>query len=252
MQIISLVNKKGGVAKTTTALALANGLSKRNFSVLAIDCDPQANFSKASGGEDDVVGTFDILTSKENINEAIQELHAYHLIGADKRLSSIDVALNKPGREFMLKKALYQLNRNYDFCVIDNPPALNVAVANSLVASNKIIICSSAEAFALDGLMELSATLDDVHQFMNPALIVDGILITIFNPRTIIGQHMKEQLSRIALVMNTRVYKSVIRRCNTISVSQSDRKSIFDYPATNAAHDYDNFLDEFLGGNSHG
>ena len=72
MQIISIVNKKGGVAKTTTALALASGLSKRNFHVLAINCDAQANFSKASGGEDNVVGSFDILTGKENINEAIQ------------------------------------------------------------------------------------------------------------------------------------------------------------------------------------
>ena len=127
MQIISLINKKGGVAKTTTALALASGLSKRNFHVLAIDCDAQANFSTASGGEDDMVGTFDILTGKENINEAIQELHSYHLIGADKRLSSIDVALNKRGREFQLKKALAQLHSAYDFydfCIIANPPAL--------------------------------------------------------------------------------------------------------------------------------
>ena len=225
MQIISIVNKKGGVAKTTTALALASGLSKRHFHVLAIDCDAQANFSKASCGEDDVIGTFDILTGKENINEAIQQLPFYDLIGADKRLSSIDVALNKPGREFMLKKALSQLNTAYDFCVIDNPPALNVAVANSLAASNKIIICSSAEAFALDGLMELSATLDDVH---------------------------KEQLSKIARVMNTKVYNTIIRRCNSISVSQSDRKTIFDFPKSNAAIDYGYFIDEFLGGQLHG
>ena len=241
MQIINLVNKKGGGAKTTTALALASGLSKRNFHILAIDCDAQANFSTDSGSEDNVVGTFDILTGKENINEAIQELSLYHLIGADKRLSSLDVALNKPGREFLLKKALAQLHSAYDFCIIDNPPALNVAVANSLIASNKIIICSSAEAFALDGLMELSAT-----------LIADGILITIFNHRTIIGLHIKEQLSKIAHVMNTKVYNTVIRRCNTISVCQSDRKSIFDYPTTNAAIDYGKFIDEFLGGNIHG
>ena len=252
MQIISVINKKGGVAKTTTALALAYGLSKRHFHVLTIDCNAQANFPTASGSEDNVVGSFDILTGKENINEAIQELPLYHLIGADKRLSSIDVALNKPGREFMLKKALAQLHSAYDFCIIDNPPALNVAVANSLVASNKIIVCSSAEAFALDGLMELSTTLDDVHQFMNPALIVDGILITIFNPRTIIGQHIKEQLAQIAAVMNTKVYHSVIRRCNSISVSQYDRKTIFDFPKSNAALDYGNFIDEFLEGDFHG
>ena len=106
MEIISLVNKKGGVAKTTTALALASGLSKRKFKVLAIDCDAQGNFSKASGGEDDVVGTFDILTGQEKTVDAIQELPEYDLIGGDKRLSSIDVALNKPGREYRLKKAL--------------------------------------------------------------------------------------------------------------------------------------------------
>ena len=152
----------------------------------------------------------------------------------------------------LCSKRLSQLNTAYDFCVIDNPPVLNVAVANSRVASNKIIISSSAEAFALDGLMELFATLDDVHQFMNQTLIVDGILITIFNPRTIIGQHMKEQLSLIAQVINIKIYNTVIRRCNSISVSQSDRKNIFDFPTTKAAIDYGNFIDEFLGGNIYG
>ena len=99
--------------------------------------------------------------------------------------------------------------------------------------------------------MELSATLDDVQQFMKPALIVDGILITIFNTRTIIGQHIKEQLSRITQVMNTKVYDTVIRRCNSISVSQSDRKTIFDFQNSNAAIDYGYFIDEFLGGDFH-
>ena len=244
MDVISLVNKKGGVAKTTTALALATGLTRRGFSVLAIDCDAQANFSKASSGESDVIGTYDVLLGKESINDAIQELRSYDLISADRRLGNLDAAMDKPGREYQLKKALKKLERNYDFCVIDNPPALNVAVANTLVASNKVVICTSAEAFAIDGLMELSNTLDDVHEFMNPELKVDGILVTMFNPRTIIGQHQKDQLQKIAEVMNTRVYKAVIRRCNTISVSQSDRKSIFDYPANNAAVDYTAFLDE--------
>ena len=100
--------------------------------------------------------------------------------------------------------------------------------------------------------MELSTTLDDVHKFMNPALIVDGILITIFNPRIIIGQHIKEQLVQIATVMNTKVYHSVIRRCNSISVSQYDHKTIFDFPKSNAALDYGNFIDEFLEGDFHG
>ena len=253
MEIVSLVNKKGGVAKTTTALALASGLSKRKFKVLAIDCDAQGNFSKASGGEDDVVGTFDILTGKEKTIDAIQELPEYDLIGGDKRLSGIDVALNKPGREYRLKKALEQLGaseqlgeRGYDYCVIDNPPALNVAVANSLAASDKVVICSCAEAFSVDGLMEISATLDEVREYMNPGLKVDGILVTMFNPRTIIGQHQKEQLERIAEVMKTKVYKTFIRRCNTISVSQSERKSVFAYPSSNAAMDYEKFVEEFL------
>ena len=248
MNVITLINKKGGVAKTTTALALASGLSKRGFKVLAIDCDAQGNFSKTSGGENDVVGIYDVLTGKEDINDAVQELESYDLIGADKRLSNIDVALNKPGREYQLKKALKNLKKNYDFCVIDNPPALNVAVANTLVAGNKAIICTSAEAFAVDGLMELSSSLDDVQEFMNPELKIGGILITMFNPRTVIGQHQQGQLKKIAEVMKTKVYKTVIRRCNTISVSQSERKSIFNYPSSNAALDYENFLEEFLNG----
>ena len=248
MNVITLINKKGGVAKTTTALALTNGLARRKFKVLAIDCDAQCNFSKASGAEDDVIGIYDILTGKENINDAIQHLEHYDFISADKRLSNIDVALSRPGREYQLKKALRNLKNNYDFCIIDNPPALNVAVANTLTASNKVIICANAEAFAVDGLMELSASLDDVQEFMNPDLKVDGILITIFNPRTIIGQHNKEQIQKIAQAMNTKVYNTVIRRCNTITVSQSERKSIFDYPTSNAALDYDKFVGEFLNG----
>lgn len=83
--------------------------------------------------------------------------------------------------------------------------------------------------------MELSASLDDVQEFMNPELKIGGILITLFNPRTVIGQHQKEQLQKIAEAMKTKVYKITIRRCNTISVSQSDRKSIFEYPSSNAA-----------------
>ena len=125
---------------------------------------------------------------------------------------------------------------------------MNVAVANTLVAGNKAVICTSAEAFAVDGLMELSSSLDDVQEFMNPELKIDGILITMFNPRTVIGQHQQEQLKKIAEVMKTKVYKTVIRRCNTISVSQSERKSIFNYPSSNAALDYENFLEEFLNG----
>ena len=248
MQVISVINKKGGVAKTTTALALAAGLSKVGLTVLAIDCDAQANFSKASGGEENVVGTFDILTKNENINDTIQGLPLYDLIGADKRLTSIDIALNKPGREYNLKKALLALDKHYDYCIIDNPPALNVAVANSLAVSDKVIICSCAEAFSVDGIMEISAVIDDIREFVNPALKIDGILITLFNPRTIIGQHQREQLLLIAEAMKTRVYNTVIRRCNTISVSQSERRSIFDYPKSNAAIDYYNFLEEFLNG----
>ncbi len=210
MNVITLINKKGGVAKTTTALALASGLSKRGFKVLAIDCDAQGNFSKASGGENDVVGIYDVLTGKEDINDAVQELESYDLIGADKRLSNIDVALNKPGREYQLKKALKNLKKNYDFCVIDNPPALNVAVANTLVAGSKAIICTSAETFAVDGLMELSSSLDDVQEFMNPELKIDGILITMFNPRTVIGQHQQEQY--LDLAVDVVVYPEHIRR----------------------------------------
>ena len=104
MDIISLVNKKGGVAKTTTALALVSGLARRGFSVLAIDCDAQANLSKASGGEGDVVGTYDVLLGKESINDAIQSLGSYDLIGADRRLGNIDAAMDKPGREYQLKR----------------------------------------------------------------------------------------------------------------------------------------------------
>ncbi len=100
--------------------------------------------------------------------------------------------------------------------------------------------------------MEISNVIDDIHQYLNSALIIDGILVTIFNPRTILGQHQKKQLERIAEAMKTKVYDTVIRRCNTVSISQSDRKSVFDYATNNAATDYGNFIDEFLRGVANG
>ena len=248
MQIISIINKKGGCGKTTSAIQLAAGLSLLNYKVLAIDMDEQGNLTSTSHGEKGAVGIFDVLIGKENINNTIQEcIVNYDFIAADSRLSELDVILTKTGREYKLKKAISKLDRNYDFVIIDNPPSLGIAVTNSLTASNGVIITVQADSYNIEGLMAVSDFISDIVEYCNPELKIFGILLTRYNPRIKLNQYILDQFIKIAEAINTKVFKTFIRQSNSINQAQAHKMNIFDFDKkSNGALDYKAFIDEFL------
>jgi chromosome partitioning protein len=253
MDILAVVNKKGGVGKTTTALALASGLAECGYKVLAIDLDPQGNFSSTAQSDKDVVGVFEILTQKVSINDAIQETDLFDFIAADGNLSAADNIITETGKEYRLREALSALKKEYQYIVIDTPPSTGILTTNALTVSSQIIIAAQADTYSAEGLMQLSKSIDTIKKYCNPTLEIAGILLTRYNNRTLLSQHLRETFSQIAEKIGTKVFNTYIRESVSIKEAQAMKQSIFSYDSkSNGATDYKLFIDEFLGGKSNG
>ena len=247
MEIIAIVNKKGGVGKTTTALATAAGLAQRGLSVLAIDLDSQANFSLTAKSETDVIGAYEVLTGQEDINEAIQERPEYDLIAADNNLTGADAVITETGKEYRLKEALQGLKKKYDYIIIDTPPNVGILTTNALTAANRIVITAQADTYSAAGLMQLSKSITSIKKYCNTLLMLDGVLLTRYNARTVLAAHLRGVFEKIADEMGTKVYNTVIRENVSLKEAQAEKESIFEYaPTSNGAADYNNFLDELI------
>lgn len=249
MEILAVVNKKGGVGKTTTALAMAAGLAQRGFKVLAIDLDPQGNFSGTAQADKDSVGVFEVLTKKVSINDAIQEAIPFDFIAADGRLSSADNTITEIGKEYRLREALEALMGEYQYIVLDTPPSTGILTTNALTVANQIIIAAQADTYSAEGLMQLSDSIETIKKYCNPSLEIAGVLLTRYNNRTILSQHLKETFTKIATQIGTKVFDTYIRESISIKEAQAMKQSIFEYDSrSNGAVDYQNFIDELLGG----
>lgn len=250
MEIIAVVNKKGGVGKTTTALAMVAGLAQRGFKVLAIDLDPQGNFSGTAKSDKDAVGAFEVLTKKVGINDAIQESEPFDFISADGHLSAADNTITETGKEYRLKEALSSLQTKYRYIVIDTPPSTGILTTNALTVANKIIIAAQADTYSAEGLMQLSGSIETIKKYCNPTLKISGILLTRYNSRTLLSRHLRETFEQIAEKIGTRVFDTYIRESISIKEAQAMKQSIFEYDSkSNGAADYQTFIDELLGGN---
>ena len=244
--ILTITNQKGGAGKSTTAAELGAALRNRGKTVLYIDLDTQGNLTFALNGNKNKPGAFDILTGKKAAQATIQKTENGDLITANG-LTGSEKELTNTGREYKLKKALASLRRKYDYIIIDTPPALSVITINALTASDTVIIPVQADAFSLQGVAALRETIETVQEYCNPALTVDGLIITRYNSRTNITKQMTEYLDRIADTLNSRLYKTKIRECTAIKDAQARQVNIFEYsPRSNGAKDYNDFATEFL------
>lgn len=249
MKILAVVNKKGGVGKTTTALAMAAGLAQRGFKVLAIDLDPQGNFSGTAQADKDSVGAFEVLTKKVSINDAIQEASSFDFIAADGSLSSADNTITEIGKEYRLRESLEGLTAEYQYIVLDTPPSTGILTTNALTVANQIVIAAQADTYSAEGLMQLSSSIETIKRYCNPSLEIAGVLLTRYNNRTILSQHLKETFMKIATQIGTKVFDTYIRESISIKEAQAMKQSIFEYDSrSNGAVDYQNFIDELLGG----
>lgn len=246
---IALTNQKGGVGKTTTSSSLIAGLAllykKR---VLAIDLDPQGSLGFSLGLDiEDCYSIYDVLTGSVSIKEAIQTTDYCDIITSNILLSGAEVAFTSSDRELLLKNALAPIKDNYDYIIIDTPPALNILTVNAYVTSDHLIIPMAPEILSLLGVTQLKETIDSVRQSLNPNLNVLGILLTRFDKRTLLAREVKEMAENVAEQIGTCVFNTQIRSSVTVAEAPAHGVSIFEHsPYSNPSFDYKRFVGEVL------
>lgn len=247
MKTVAIINQRGGVGKSTTAQALQAGLLRSGASVLLIDTDPQGNTTYTAGARQNGAILSLLQGDSAAASEAIQKAPGGDIIASSAALTGADATITGTGKEYRLKEALETIAGQYDFCIIDAPPALGVLTVNALTASSGAIIPTQADIYSLQGIGQLSQTIDTVRKYCNSGLAIYGILLTRYNGRTIISKEIADTLERKAQELNTKLYSSKIRECTAIKEAQALKQSIFEYaPRSNAAKDYGAFVCEFL------
>ena len=213
-KIFCIANQKGGVGKTTTAVNLAAGLKAHHQRVLLVDLDPQGNATMGSGIDKHQLdqSIYQVLIGHSDVeNSKIRsESGGYDVIPANRNLAGAEIELvDFEGRETILRRALEKSKENYDFILIDCPPALSLLTLNGLCAADGVIVPMQCEYFALEGLSDLVNSIKQVHANLNPHLTIIGLLRVMFDARTALQQQVSEQLIQH---FGDKVFKTIIPR----------------------------------------
>lgn len=247
-KIIAVANQKGGVAKTTTASALASGLQKRGFKVLAIDADPQGNLSDSVNGDNINSDTlYELLKNETEAKSAIQKLDCFDLIPANIMLAGAEQEISQLGKEQRMKEKIEPIVDLYDYIIIDTPPSLGLLTINAFTAADEVIIPTTAGIFAASGILQLFDTIQNVRKYCNPNIKISGILMTRYNPRTNNNKDMNELTEKIASTMQAKLFNTHIRTSVVVEEAQARKESIFDYKScSTVSNDYEAFIEEYL------
>ncbi len=228
---IAVTNQKGGVGKTTTAINLAAALAMAEMRVLVVDTDAQANCTSGLGVTRGSIrkSIYDAMIRGESLDNVIldTELENLKLVPADHNLTGAAIELVEvPEREFVLKRLLASVSADYDFILVDSPPSLNLLTLNGLVAANSVLVPIQCEYFALEGISELIDTVTRVRRNYNPSLLIQGILLTMFDERTNLSSQVRENLKRF---FPSEIFATVIPRNIRLAEAPSFGKPIFLY-----------------------
>lgn len=248
-KIISVINQKGGVGKSTTALALGAGLALRRRRVLFIDLDAQGNLSYTLSADPDRPTVFEVLTKTAPAAEAVQATEAGDLIPSSPALAGADTVLTQVGKEHRLREALEPLKGAYDHLIIDTPPALGILTIGALTASDAALVPAQADIFSLQAIGQLHQTIEAVKQYCNPGLYILGIVLTRHNPRSVLSRDLTELIDETARKLETRLFGTAVRETVAVREAQAKRQSLLSYaPQSTAAQDYLQLVDEILSG----
>jgi len=248
-RIIAIANQKGGVGKTTTAINLTAALGELGKKVLAVDMDPQGNLTNGVGLNKDELenSVYDILCGKGRIEDCIhaQVLENLDVLPGNINLSAMELELvNEEDREFILKKEVDRIKDNYDYIIIDCPPALSILTINALTTANSVLVPIQSEYYALEGLTQLVYTIELVKERLNPELEIEGIVFTMYDARTNLSYQVVENVKEN---IGYRVYETIIPRNIRLAEAPSYGLPISSYdPKSTGAKKYRELAEEVI------
>ncbi|MBA7488181.1 MAG: ParA family protein [Prevotella sp.] len=242
-KIISIINHKGGVGKTTTTANLGGALTQKGYRVLLVDLDGQANLTMSLGLNSDLNETIYSSMKSGKDFPVYKNKEGLEIVPSCLDLSAIESELiNEPGRELILKSLLANIRERYDYILIDCPPSLSLLSLNALTASDGIIIPMQAQYLAMRGMDKLVNIINKVKSRINPSLSIYGILITMYDGRTNLNKSISEVVEE---TFHGKVFSSYIRNNISLAEAQANGKDIFHYDSKcNGAADYMNLCNE--------
>jgi len=248
-KVISLINQKGGVGKTTSANAIAVCLKHKNFRVLCVDFDPQAYLSFSMGADNrDKPTIYDVLKHTIKPQFAVQRTPIIDILPSNGLLTSVEREFTGIGSESILKECIEPLLKNYDYVVIDTPPELGLMLSNAVIASDVVLIPALSDGYSLHGVIQVHETVMRIKEALNPKLVIGGMFLLRYYPREALSRTARETAQMLAKQLNIPLLNTTVGHSNVLSKAMTMLQAdIIEYaPNNKAVQDYIRLVDELF------